>query len=43
MEQTKSAILPGLIKGLPDGYFGHGLPPAHRRRGILAAIAFKEV
>jgi hypothetical protein len=33
MEQTKSVILPGLIKGLPDGYvLGHGLPPAQQEK-----------
>jgi two-component system CheB/CheR fusion protein len=42
MEQTKSVILPDLIKGYRTVYFGHGLPPAQQEKAYSLAIAFKE-
>jgi hypothetical protein len=40
MEQTKSVILPDLIKGLPDGYvLGHGLPAQQEKNYSLPSLS----
>jgi two-component system CheB/CheR fusion protein len=42
MEQTKSVILPDLIKGLPDGYVLRAWIAACSTGEYSLAIAFKE-
>jgi two-component system CheB/CheR fusion protein len=40
MEQTKSAILPDLLKVYLTGmYFGHGLPPQEKRHTRLPSLS----